>query len=202
MSRHNLAAQTSNICITQRAPLNAIAYIVCVKQFVMSLPAISLGDRFSVNKGEERGFCMHIANDTYHVHTYKRTNIPTPPAQCLGTAVPRQNPCKALSRDGMSKVTDNSHTYNRLVRYKFSNGNPILPPSVTVPTALVPTSTPHQCLQSFLMSQNRHVHMSCWMITACSGHFPISSMAVTNITFKSEACCTRDDHSHTHCSNS
>jgi len=32
------------------ATLNALAYIVCVKQFVMSLPAISLGDWFSVSR--------------------------------------------------------------------------------------------------------------------------------------------------------
>ena len=30
--------------------LNAIAYIVCVKQLVMSLPAISLGGWFSVSR--------------------------------------------------------------------------------------------------------------------------------------------------------
>ena len=97
---------------------------------------------------ENRGFHMHTANDTYYICTY----------QCTYTSstMSRHYICKALSRDGMSKVTYNSHTYNRLVR--FSNGNPILPPSVTVPTALVPTSTPHQCLQSLLMSQNRHVH--------------------------------------------
>ena len=43
MSRHDLvSAQTSNVRITRHAALNAIAYIVCVKQlFVMSLPAIS-----------------------------------------------------------------------------------------------------------------------------------------------------------------
>jgi len=43
---------------------------------------------------------MRIANDTYHVrtyvrHTYVRTNVPTPPALCLGTPVPRQKPWKA-----------------------------------------------------------------------------------------------------------
>jgi len=37
MSRHDLvSAQTSNVCITHLAALNAIAYIICVKQFVMS----------------------------------------------------------------------------------------------------------------------------------------------------------------------
>jgi len=51
MSRHDLvSAQTSNVCITRHAPLNAIAYIVCVKQFVMSLLAISLGDWFSMSR--------------------------------------------------------------------------------------------------------------------------------------------------------
>ena len=50
MSQHDLvSAQTSNVCITHHAALNAIAYIVCVKQFV-SLPAISLGDWFSVSR--------------------------------------------------------------------------------------------------------------------------------------------------------
>ena len=40
MSRHDLvSAQNSNVCITHHAALNAIAYILCVKQFVMSLPA-------------------------------------------------------------------------------------------------------------------------------------------------------------------
>ena len=38
---------------------------------------------------------MRIANDTYHLRTYVprtyvRTNVPTPPALCLGTPVPRQ----------------------------------------------------------------------------------------------------------------
>jgi len=48
MSRHNLvSAQISNVYITRHAALNAIAYIVCVKQFEMSLPAISLGYWFS-----------------------------------------------------------------------------------------------------------------------------------------------------------
>jgi len=32
---------------------------------------------------------MRIANDTYHV----RTNVPMPPALCLGTPVPRQKVC-------------------------------------------------------------------------------------------------------------
>ena len=51
MSQLNLvSAQTSNVCITHHAATHcltntmyAIAYIVCVKQFVMSLPVISLG---------------------------------------------------------------------------------------------------------------------------------------------------------------
>jgi len=34
----------------------------------------------------------------------------------------------------------------------------ILPPDVSVPTPFVPISTPHQCLHSFLISQNRPVH--------------------------------------------
>ena len=51
MSRHDLvSAQISIVCITRHAALNAIAYIVCVKQFVMLLPAISLGDWFSVSR--------------------------------------------------------------------------------------------------------------------------------------------------------
>jgi len=51
MSRHNLVlAQFSNVRITHYAALNAKAYIVCVKQFVMSLPAIFLGDWFSVSR--------------------------------------------------------------------------------------------------------------------------------------------------------
>ena len=51
MSRHDLvSAGTPNVYITRHAALNAIAYIVGVKQFVMSLPAISLGDWFSVSR--------------------------------------------------------------------------------------------------------------------------------------------------------
>jgi len=51
MSWHDLvSAQNFNVCITHHAALNAIAYFVCVKQFVMSLPAISLGDWFSVSR--------------------------------------------------------------------------------------------------------------------------------------------------------
>jgi len=39
MSQHDLvSAQTSNVCITCHAALNAITYIICVKQFVMLLP--------------------------------------------------------------------------------------------------------------------------------------------------------------------
>ena len=50
MSQHDLvSAQTSNVH-NSHAALNAIAYIVCVKQFLMSLPAISLGDWFSVSR--------------------------------------------------------------------------------------------------------------------------------------------------------
>jgi len=63
MSRPDLiSAQTSNICITRLAALNAIAYIVYyVKQFVMSFPAISLGDWFSVSRkgGTGGGWLVH-----------------------------------------------------------------------------------------------------------------------------------------------
>ena len=46
MSRHDLvSAQTSNVCIPHRAAIH-----VCVKQFVMPLPAMSLGDWFSVSR--------------------------------------------------------------------------------------------------------------------------------------------------------
>ena len=56
MSQHNLvSAQTSTVCITHHAALNATAYIVCVKQSVMSLPAISLGDWFSVSRKGGQG---------------------------------------------------------------------------------------------------------------------------------------------------
>jgi len=51
MSQHDLvSAQTSKVCITRHAALNATAYIVCVTHFVMPLPAISLGDWFSVSR--------------------------------------------------------------------------------------------------------------------------------------------------------
>ena len=52
MSRHDLIlAQTSNVCVIHLAALNAIATLyVCVKQFVMSLPVISLGDWISVSR--------------------------------------------------------------------------------------------------------------------------------------------------------
>ena len=47
MSRHNLlSTQTPNVCITCHAALNAIAYIVYVKQ----LPAVSMGDWFSESR--------------------------------------------------------------------------------------------------------------------------------------------------------
>jgi len=39
--------------------LNAIAYTVCIKQFVVSLPAISLGDWFSVVGKGEVGWYIH-----------------------------------------------------------------------------------------------------------------------------------------------
>jgi len=73
MSQHDLiSAQTSNVCITRHAPLNAIAYIVCVKQFVMSLPAISLGDWFSVNGKGGTGVSA-CTLQWYVPHTYVRT---------------------------------------------------------------------------------------------------------------------------------
>jgi len=51
MSQHDLvSAQISNVCITRLAALNAIACIACVNQFVMSLPAIFLGDWLSVSR--------------------------------------------------------------------------------------------------------------------------------------------------------
>jgi len=64
-SWHDLiSAQTSNVCITHLAALNAIglAYIVCVKRFVMLLPAISLGDWFSVSRkgGTEGGGTQRV----------------------------------------------------------------------------------------------------------------------------------------------
>ena len=58
MSQHDLvSAQTSYVCIARHAALSAVAYTVCVKQFVMSLPAISLGGWFSVSRkgGTEKG---------------------------------------------------------------------------------------------------------------------------------------------------
>jgi len=56
MSLHDFSsAETSNDCITYHAALNAIAYFVCVKQFVMSLPAISLGNQFSVSRKDGTG---------------------------------------------------------------------------------------------------------------------------------------------------
>jgi len=53
MSRNDLvSAQNSNVCITCPAALN---YIVCVNQFVMSLPAISLGEFSESRKGGTGG---------------------------------------------------------------------------------------------------------------------------------------------------
>ena len=46
---------------------------------------------------------------TMYVRTYGHTNIPTSPELCLGTPVLRHKP-KALSTDGIPKVTYNSHT--------------------------------------------------------------------------------------------
>jgi len=47
MTYQLVSAEIFNVCITRHAALNAIAYIICVKQFVMSLPAISLRYWFS-----------------------------------------------------------------------------------------------------------------------------------------------------------
>ena len=47
-----VSAQISNVCITRHADLNAIVYIVCVKQFVMLLPAISLGSVWAERVGQ------------------------------------------------------------------------------------------------------------------------------------------------------
>ena len=65
MSWHGLvSAHTSNV-YNSHATLNALAYIVCVKQFVMSLPAISLGDWFSVSrKGRWVGIYTQRAKTT------------------------------------------------------------------------------------------------------------------------------------------
>ena len=80
------------------------------------------------------------------VRTYQHTYVSRTMSRYYGA----ETKTKALSTDGMPKVTYNSRTYNRFVRYKSSNGNLnftcILPPGVTVPTALVPTSTPLQRL--------------------------------------------------------
>jgi len=47
--RHSISSNLQ--CLHNlHATLNALADIVCVKQFVMSLPAISLGDWFSVSR--------------------------------------------------------------------------------------------------------------------------------------------------------
>ena len=46
-----VSAQTSNVCITHHAALNAVR----AKQFVMSLPAMSLGDWFSMSRKVGRG---------------------------------------------------------------------------------------------------------------------------------------------------
>ena len=62
MSRHDLvSAQTSNVYITH-APLNAIAYIV--KQFAISLPAISLEMVQCEQKGWDRGRWVGIYTHT------------------------------------------------------------------------------------------------------------------------------------------
>ena len=107
----------------------------------------------------------------------------------------------------MPKVTYNSHTYNRFLQYKFLMATPTSHAyshlvSLAVPTALVPMSTPHQCLQSFLMSQNHHVYNVLLDGNCMFWALFRQLYGSTNITFKSEACCTRDGHSHTHRSNS
>ena len=95
MSQHDLiSAQTSNVCITRDAPLNAIAYIVCVKQFVMSLPAISLGDWFSVNG---KGGTGVSACTLQMIHTtYVRTIVPT--YQCTYASSSMSRHCGAETK--------------------------------------------------------------------------------------------------------
>ena len=52
MSQHDLvSAQISNVWITHHPALNVTVYILCVKQFVVSLPAGNfLGNWFSVSR--------------------------------------------------------------------------------------------------------------------------------------------------------
>ena len=75
MSWHDLvSAQISNVCMTRHVALNAIAYIVCVKQFVMfqqfpretgSLCAERMGQGevgwYIHPKGENRWLCVGLA---------------------------------------------------------------------------------------------------------------------------------------------
>ena len=70
---------------------------------------------------------MRIANDTYHV---PRTNVPTPPALCLGTPVPRQTRIKTIKnvmrcigipdqkkhRNKVGMIAYNSSQYNPTLR--------------------------------------------------------------------------------------
>ena len=57
MSQHDLVRISSNLQCLHNSPaaLNAVAYIVCVKQFVMSLLVMSLGDWFSVSRKDGTG---------------------------------------------------------------------------------------------------------------------------------------------------
>jgi len=74
MSRHDLvSAQISNVCITCHAALKLMLYIVCVKQFVMLLPAISLGYWFSGSrdsKGRTRGGGLVYTPKGWKQHGY------------------------------------------------------------------------------------------------------------------------------------
>ena len=149
MSWHDLvSSQASNVCITRHAPLNAIAYIVYVKQFVMSLPTLSLGDWFSVTERVGQGF-PHAR--TTHVRMNQRTYTSSTMSQHCWN----KNPCKALPRDGMSKVTYNSHTYNRLVRYKFSMATPSLVPRPEKGRRKGPG---FHCLRMRLIIRNRNTY--------------------------------------------
>ena len=149
----------------------------------------------------DRGFHMSIANDIYHVHTYERTNVPTSPALWCWDKNPRHYP-----KIVMPKVTYNSHTYNRFLQYKFLMATPTSHAYSHLvslcPQPLGPCLLLINIYRASWWARTTMCTMSSWMVTACSGHFPISSMAVTNTTFKSEACCTSDGHSHTHRSNS
>ena len=106
MSQHDLvSARISNVCTTRYAALNAIAYIVCVKQFVMSLPAISLGYWFSGSrKGEtgEVGWYIHLKGENR-------------------TALCGFGCKKSLSRVITQMVLENSHPPHRASIMQFSS---------------------------------------------------------------------------------